>query len=88
VVGLPGETISGQDGYVVVDGRRLVEPYLADDVVTRDFQPVLVPEGHVFVMGDNRTNSQDSRVIGPIPIDTIVGRAVARIWPPDRTAFL
>ena len=88
VVALPGETVTAQQGYVVVDGRRLVEPYLSDAVVTNDFAPVTVPEGHVFVMGDNRANSSDSRVIGTIEIETIVGRAVARIWPPDRTAFL
>jgi len=88
VVGLPGETVGATDGHLVIDGRRLEEPYLADDVVTHDFGPVSVPAGHVFVMGDNRENSADSRVIGTIDVDTIVGRAVARIWPPDRTAFL
>jgi signal peptidase I len=88
VIGLPGDTISGEDGAVVIDGRRLDEPYLTDEVVTQDFAPVTVPEGQVFVMGDNRGNSSDSRVIGTIEIDTIVGRAIARIWPPDRTAFL
>ena len=88
VIGLPGESISARDGSVVIDGRRLEEPYLSDEVVTQDFGPLKVPEGHVFVMGDNRPNSSDSRVIGPIEIDTIVGRAVARIWPPDRRAFL
>ncbi len=88
VIGLPGETVSAQDGSVVIDSRRLEEPYLADEVVTQDFGPVKVPEGEVFVMGDNRGNSSDSRVIGTIDIDTIVGRAIARIWPPDRWAFL
>jgi signal peptidase I len=88
VIGLPGETISAQGGYMVIDGRRLGEPYLPDGTVTLDFGPVSVPEGHVFVMGDNRGNSSDSRIIGTIEIDTIVGRAIARIWPPDRVAFL
>jgi signal peptidase I len=88
VVGLPGETIGAQDGHVVVDGRRLLEPYLLADVVTDDFGPIRIPDGHVFVMGDNRANSSDSRVIGAVEIETIVGRAIARIWPPDRTAFL
>jgi signal peptidase I len=88
VIGLPGDSVSARDGSVVVNGRRLEEPYLADGVTTLPFGPVDVPEGHVFVMGDNRGNSSDSRVIGTIEVDTIVGRAVARIWPPDRTAFL
>jgi signal peptidase I len=88
VIGRPGETIGAQGGHVVVDGRRLEEPYLPDGTVTLDFGPVSVPEGHVFVMGDNRGNSSDSRIIGAIEIDTIVGRAIARIWPTDRTAFL
>ena len=92
VVGLPGETISAEGGHVVIDGRTLVEPYLPDGLRTEDFEPVTIPDGHVFVMGDNRApgGSHDSRFpdIGPIEIDTIQGRAIARIWPPDRRAFL
>jgi signal peptidase I len=90
VVGLPGETISADDGHVVIDGRVVVEPYLPDGVRTEDFAPIEIPAGHVFVLGDNRGNSHDSRFtdIGPIDVDTIVGRAIARIWPPHRTAFL
>jgi signal peptidase I len=90
VIGLPGETVEARDGQVRIDGQPLIEPYLSDEVVTNDFGPVEVPAGHVFVMGDNRTNSHDSRFsdIGVIDADTIVGRAIARIWPPGRTAFL
>lgn len=90
VIGLPGETIQGVDGHVLIDGRRLVEPYLTDRVVTSTFGPIKVPLDRVFVMGDNRSNSHDSRFsdVGPIRIDTIVGRAIARVWPPGRTAFL
>ena len=88
VIGLPGETIAAQDGRVVIDGRAVAEPYLATGVRTEDFGPFPIPRGQVFVMGDNRGNSADSRVIGTIEVDTIVGRAIARIWPPSRTAFL
>ena len=90
VIGLPGETIEGRDGHVLINGQALVEPYLAAAVVTGDFGPIDIPEGRVFVMGDNRANSRDSRFpeVGPIAIDTIVGRAIARVWPPGRTAFL
>jgi signal peptidase I len=88
VVALPGETVLGAGGELVVDGRRVIEPYLDDDVVTDDFAPVVVPEGHVFVMGDSRRNSKDSRRFGPVDADRIVGRAIARVWPPGRTAWL
>lgn len=87
VVALPGETVEGRDGIVVIDGRPLLEPYL-DGAETPAFGPVDVPEGHVFVMGDNRTNSLDSRSFGPVPVDTVVGRAIARVWPPGRVAYL
>lgn len=90
IVGLPGETIEGREGHVLINGRALVEPYLASTVVTSDFGPIEIPSGRVFVMGDSRTNSHDSRFadVGAIDVDTIVGRAIARVWPPTRTAFL
>lgn len=85
VIGLPGDVVEGHDGGVWVDGERLVEPYLKDpDYEHPDFGPVVVPDGMLFVMGDNRAASQDSRFFGPIPIDEVVGRAVVIIWPPSR----
>ena len=88
VVGLPGESVQGRDGVVYVDGRRLIEPYLPPGTVTSDFGPVRVPDRQLWVMGDNRASSSDSRVFGPIPRDTVVGRTVVRIWPPSEAAFL
>lgn len=86
VVALGGERVEGRDGTVFVDGNRLNEPYLPDGVSTGDFGPVEVPEGHIWVMGDNRSNSKDSRFLcnsGPTPIeeDDVVGRAFVRVWP-------
>jgi signal peptidase I len=88
VIALPGETVEGHDGAVFVDGHRLVEPYLPEGTDTSDFGPVTVEPDHLWVMGDNRGNSADSRVFGQIEQDTIVGRAFARVWPPQRLAFL
>jgi signal peptidase I len=90
VIGLPGEVVEGRGGRVYVDGRELLEPYLDPALATETFGPITVPDDHVFVMGDNRlpNMSQDSRAFGPVPIDSIVGRAVARVWPPPRAANL
>lgn len=81
VIGLPGEQVEGRDGRILIDGRVLEEPYLADDEVIDDFAPVQVPEDRLFVMGDNRDSSMDSRAFGPIDEQSIVGRAFVRVWP-------
>jgi signal peptidase I len=88
VVALPGETVAGHDGAVWIDGRRLVEPYLPPGTVTSTFGPVKVPRGTLWMMGDNRGNSSDSRVFGTVDEHTVVGRAMFRAWPPWRAAFL
>ncbi len=88
VVGLPGETIEARDGDVYIDGRRLEEPYLPDDVATQNLPAQQVPAGHVFVMGDNRNNSEDSRFFGAIDQDLIVGRVFVRVWPFDDLSLL
>jgi signal peptidase I len=85
VVGVPGDVVEGKDGAVYVNGVRLHEPYLHEpDMPIRPFGPVEVLEGSLFVMGDNRRASQDSRFFGPIPIDDVVGKAFVIIWPLSR----
>ena len=89
VIGLPGETIEAHEGIVVVDGRELREPYLVDEASTFNIDtPIKVPEDHVLVLGDNRTNSTDGRAFGPIPVDSVVGRAFMIMWPPGRIGGL
>lgn len=89
VIGLPGETVSARDGVVYIDDRKLTEPYLPEGTATFNLDsPVEVPPGHILVMGDNRGNSTDGRSFGPIPIDTVVGRAFMIMWPPGRIGAL
>jgi len=80
VIGLPGETLEIKDNRVLIDGQVLSEPYLAE-AYQRDYGPVTIPKDAVFVMGDNRNNSRDSRMIGTITLDRIVSRAWVRVWP-------
>lgn len=89
VIGLAGETVSGHDGAVWIGDRRLDEPYVNPACNgTADFGAVTVPAGRVFVMGDNRCNSLDGRVFGPIEESAIVGRAFLIIWPLGRLHWL
>ncbi|HEX9260271.1 MAG TPA: signal peptidase I, partial [Acidimicrobiales bacterium] len=87
VIGLSGDTVEGRDCEVLVNGQALVEPY-TDGKCTSTFGPVNVPTGEIFVMGDNRPASQDSRVFGPIDEDLVVGRAFVIIWPIGRWGWL
>jgi signal peptidase I len=82
VIGLPGDTISSQDGQVYINGEPLEEPYITSPG-GRDIPEQIVPPLHVFVMGDNRQFSNDSRNFGPVPIDHIIGRAWFSYWPPQ-----
>ncbi len=98
VIGLPGDTIETREGIVYVNDRRLTEPYLPAGVLTGDpadgsnppIERQVIPAGEVFVMGDNRGNSHDSRYAdrGPIPVSSIVGRAFVLVWPPGKMGSL
>lgn len=84
VIATGGQEVKVEGGAVFVDGRKLNEPYLHDRSPLPDYAPAKVPKGQIFVMGDNRLNSQDSRSFGPIPESSIVGRAFVLVWPPSR----
>lgn len=81
VIALPGETVAAEDGRVTIDGEVIDEDYLPDEVTTGTFGPETVPSGHVWVMGDNRGFSDDSRRFKFIPEEDIVGTAFVIIWP-------
>ncbi|NLN29461.1 MAG: signal peptidase I [Firmicutes bacterium] len=89
VVGLPGDVIAIAQGMLFVNGQPIVEDYINGPTFGK-FGPYTVPEGHYFVLGDNRNNSEDSRSprVGPIPRELIVGRAAVRYWPLPRTGFI
>ncbi len=86
VIGLPGETIEYRNCVLYINGRELIEPYLDPTVATPtscggDQSKLSVPANHVFVMGDNRGGSKDSRDIGPVDYQDLLGRAFVIIWP-------
>ena len=88
VIGLPGDTVESHDGHIYINGRYMEEPYLPPGVLTSPFGPIKVPPHDLWVMGDNRSNSRDSRVFGPIPASKVVGRAIWRVWPLSHISFL
>ncbi|MCR6107091.1 signal peptidase I [Salipaludibacillus agaradhaerens] len=101
VIGLPGDTIEYRDDMLYVNGESVDEPYLDDYKEQAEYLPLTedfhikdvtgyetVPEGHVFVLGDNRQRSRDSRQIGMIPYDEVVGKANFVIWPIQEIRFV
>lgn len=82
VIGLPGETISVQDGKVLVNSVPLNEPYIAAPPIYNNTW--VVPEGQLFVLGDNRNESKDSHEWGMLPVENVVGRAILIYWPPTQ----
>ncbi len=88
VIGLPGDEIKYENDQLYVNGEAIDEPYLEEfqrlyepEVLTHDFLPIIVPEQQLFVLGDNRRRSKDSRDIGTIHVDEVIGRARIVFWP-------
>lgn len=88
VIGLPGETIEVRDGKVWINGQALDETSYIKDPPLYEMPPLKIPPGHFFMMGDNRNNSMDSHVWGPLPIKNVIGHAAFRFWPPQRIGTL
>ena len=97
VIGVAGDTVEISDGSVHINGTTIEEPYVFTDEVTGEPQATqaddedaewLIPTGEVFLMGDHRQNSADSRAFGPVPVDHVIGRAWLRYWPIDTFGIL
>jgi signal peptidase I len=91
VIGLPGEEVTFSDGKVFIDGELLDEDYIEERTGCGrrlDHCDVVVPDGYVFVLGDHRTNSSDSRSFGAVPVENIVGKAWLSYWPADDVGFV
>jgi len=89
VVGLPGDEIDIRDGLVYLNGEVLIEDYVKGSTYTADYSfPMVVPDGFLFVLGDNREVSRDSRAFGPIKQESVIGEAFFRMMPLKRAGFL
>jgi len=88
VVGLPGEMVEIRAGRVYINGEQLEEPFITDNTRPGRSEKLIVPPLHVFVMGDNRNHSNDSRSFGPVPIENAVGRAWLSYWPPEEMGLV
>ncbi|MEP6757782.1 MAG: signal peptidase I [Actinomycetota bacterium] len=93
VIGLPGDVVELHDGKLFVNGEQVDEPYLNPEIDTTPYGPVTVPDGMLFVLGDNRANSGDSRYepptgVGLVPEDKVIGTAFVIVYPPSRWGSL
>ena len=81
VIGLPGDTIKIKDGIVTINGQKLEEPYIAQSPLY--FGEWVIPNGSLFVLGDNRNDSRDSHQWGLLPLQNVIGKSVLIYWPPN-----
>ncbi len=97
VIGVSGDTVEIRDGDVLINGTKIDEPYLfaaapgdppQSTTADPDQSKWTIPEGELFLMGDHRQNSADSRAFGPVPIENVIGRAWLRYWPIDTFGVL
>jgi|SRR5579884_878585 len=91
VIGLAGDRVTFRGGHVYINGQELNEPYINGPITTcggSEYCDVVVPTGDVFVLGDNRENSSDSRIFGPVSIDSIIGKAWITYWPLGDVGFV
>lgn len=92
IIGLPGEQVTfGERGTVYIDGEVLDEDYIDEQTKCprrSEYCDVVVPDGYVYVLGDHRTNSSDSRAFGAVPVQNIVGKAWLSYWPADDIGFV
>ena len=87
VVAVAGQTVQIESGHVYIDGRMLREPYL-EVTTTGRYGPTVVPADDVFVLGDNRGNSEDSRAFGFVPLRSVIGETILIYWPPTRIRLI
>jgi signal peptidase I len=88
VIGLPGETVEIKDGHVYINDELLEETFTDDSTQPGRYGEVTVPPLHVYVLGDNRDRSNDSRSFGSVPIENVIGRAWLSYWPPEQAGLV
>jgi signal peptidase I len=88
VIGLPGETVEIRNSHVYINGEMLDEPFLTEKMRPGRNITVTVPPLHIYVLGDNRNHSNDSRSFGPVALDHVIGRAWVSYWPPEQVGLI
>lgn len=86
IIGVPGDQVQLKEGYVYINGQYIAEPYVNSE--TNPDNTWIVPEASLFVMGDNRENSSDSRSWGMVPMENVIGKALVVYWPPENWQIL